>query len=95
MSPCNRIMEAWATNETNQKNKIVPNKISGYASVKEYLRVHYNLLLEDFLHPLKQDLEILKNVKIETDYQVSFHLYDLTLEIILSFRIINQTRGLS
>ena len=46
--------------------------MSGYASVKEYLRIHYNLLLEDFLYPIKQDLAILKNMKLESGEQVIF-----------------------
>ena len=68
-------MEAWLKDETNQEHEIVANRISGYTCVKEYLRVHHNLLLEDFLYPLKQDFEMLKNVKIEPGYQVRFYLY--------------------
>ena len=70
-SPYDGIISAWQRSDINQE--LVPNKMSGYASVKEYLRIHYNLLLEDFLYPLKQDLEKLKNMKFESRDQVMYH----------------------
>ena len=71
-SPYDGIMSVWQRNETNREEKILPNKMSGYTSVNEYLQIHYNLLLEDFLHPIKQDLAILKNMKLESGEQVIF-----------------------
>lgn len=71
-SPYDGIMSAWQRCDTNQEQEIVSNKMSGYSSVNEYLRIHHNLLLEDFLHPLKQDLEIIKNMKFESKDQVIF-----------------------
>ena len=69
-SPYDGIISAWQRSDMNQE--LVPNKMSGYASVNEYLRIHYNLLLEDFLYPLKQDLEKLKNMKFESRDQVKY-----------------------
>ena len=73
-APCDIIREIWSANKIDKEIRLLPNKICGYTSVQEYLDIHYNLLQEDFLYPLKQDLELLKSVRIETGCQVNFSL---------------------
>ena len=73
-APCDMIREIWSGNKIDKEIRLLPNKICGYTSVQEYLDIHYNLLQEDFLYPLKQDLETLKSVTIEAGSQVNFGL---------------------
>ena len=53
-------------------DQITPNKICGYNSTKEYLEIHYRLLLEDFLYPLKKDIEFLKKANLNSSNEVKF-----------------------
>ena len=59
------IMEIWRKGDTAPRvsYNLIPNKIKGYNSTEEYLKIHFSLLLEDFLYPLKKDLQILKDKK--------------------------------
>jgi hypothetical protein len=68
-------MECWKTDKVNMSDQIVPNKICGYNSTKEYLEIHYRLLLEDFLYPLKKDIKFLKMANLNTFNQVCFWVY--------------------
>ena len=62
--PWNSIMSMWENREDSKK-QISPNTISGYRSTQEYLDVHFHLLLEDFLSPLRKDLIILMKLQLQ------------------------------
>ena len=68
--PWNSIMSTWENREDSKK-QIAPNKISGYSSTQEYLDVHFHLLLEDFLSPLRKDLKFLSGDSCNYENKVS------------------------
>ena len=68
--PWNSIMSMWENREDSKK-QISPNKISGYRSTQEYLDVHFHLLLEDFLSPLRKDLKFLSGDSCNYENKVS------------------------
>ena len=57
----------------NQK-EIIPNKMQRYSSTKEYLEIHYRLLLEDFIYALRSDLAALKGISSGKVWTVLYYL---------------------
>ena len=62
--PHDAIMSLWIDDpdQSHSQKEIIPNKMQRYSSTKEYLEIHYRLLLEDFIYALRSDLTALKGI---------------------------------
>ena len=65
---------------------IVPNRIQGgYNSTNDYLEIHFHLLLEDFMYPIRRDLHMLRHIQnnlTEGGKQVNIYCSCIVLNLI-------------